>query len=188
MASIDDLFRKPTSSMSTTNKRKFPDHTSSSAYKSAKTSTNGSPYRPTVEDSDDAAIEAGPSLPPTETDNAAEEDEEDDDEEGRFFGSGVSADTRQALDYVEGAGNGEQEAGEEEVIDVAWLRRMAVGFERRITKNAELRARFEAEPEKYVGLLFSCNVSFAAGSMWSSVRWFMELWLILSFGLQVYDI
>ncbi len=169
MASIDDLFRKPTSSISTTNKRKFPDHTSSSAYKSAKTSTNGTPHTPTVEDSDDADIEAGPFLPTTETDTAAEE-EEDDDEEGRFFGSGVSADTRQALDYVEGAGNGEQEAEEEEIIDAAWLRRMAVGFERRITKNAELRARFEAEPEKYVGVLFSCNLSFAAGSTSSNVR------------------
>lgn len=188
MASIDDLFRKsttPSSSISTTNKRKFPDHTQSPAYKSAKISTNGTPHTTTVEDGDDANVEAGPSLPPTETDDAAEDD---DDEEGRFFGSGVSADTRQALDYVEGTMDGELGAGEEEVIDAAWLRRMAVGFERRITRNAELRARFEAEPEKYVGLLFSCYLYFVAGLGRLSVRWFMELWLILSFWLQVYDI
>ena len=160
MASIDDLFRKSTTT-TTTNKRKFPDHTLSSAHKSAKISTNGTPHTPTIEDGDDADIEAGPSLPPIEIDNAVEE--QDDDEEGRFFGSGVSADTRQALDYVEGAMDGDQGAGEEEVIDAAGLRRMAVGFERRITRNAELRARFEAEPEKYVGLLFSCYLYFAAG-------------------------
>ncbi|ERF72562.1 hypothetical protein EPUS_02844 [Endocarpon pusillum Z07020] len=151
MASIDDLFRKSTtttsSSISITNKRKFPDHTLSPTYKSAKISANGTPHTSTIEDGDDAHIEAGPSLPPTETDNAAEEE---DDEEGRFFGSGVSADTRQALDYVEGAMDGELGAGEEEVIDAAWLRRMAVGFEKRITRNAELRARFEAEPEKFM--------------------------------------
>jgi beta-catenin-like protein 1 len=146
MTSIDDLFRKP-SSVSTSNKRKFPDppiFSSSSTHKSAKLTTNGSPHTATVEEDDDADIAAGPSLPP-EIDN-----DTDADDEGRFFGSGVSADTRNALDYVESV---EGEDGmAEELIDTAWLRKMAVGFERRITRNAELRTRFEGEPEKYVGL------------------------------------
>jgi beta-catenin-like protein 1 len=141
MTSVDELFRKPsTSSVSTGNKRKLsePQIPIASSYKSAKVSTNVSPHTPTVED-DDVELAAGPELPP----------ETDEDEEGRFFGSGVSANTREALDYVEGV-DGEDEVAEE-VVDVAWLRKMAVGFERRITRNAELRTKFEQEPEKYVG-------------------------------------
>jgi beta-catenin-like protein 1 len=150
MTSVDDLFRKPpsTSSVSAGSKRKFPGHTSNTNfYKSAKVTTNGTPRKSAVEDENgdenDDDIAAGPSLPP----------ETDEDEEGRFFGSGVSADTRDALDYVEGA-DGEGDTVAEEVIDGAWLRKMAVGFERKINKNAELRARFEGEPEKYVRLAF----------------------------------
>lgn len=149
MTSIDDLFRKPASSSSAGNKRKLPEpptHLQSSASKSAKLTTNGNSNTPTFED-DDADVAAGPELPP-ETDDA----DADEDEEGRFFGSGVSADTREALDYVEGV-VGDDPA--DEVIDVAWLRKTTLGFERRITRNAELRARFEGEPEKYVGLHFS---------------------------------
>jgi beta-catenin-like protein 1 len=143
MTSIDDLFRKSSSSVATGSKRKFPEPPiapSPSTYKSAKVTTNGSPHTPTVED-DDPDVEAGPELPP----------ENEEDEEGRFFGSGVGKDTREALDYVEGL---EEDAVAEEVIDVAWLRKMAVGFEKRISRNAELRSRFEGEPEKYVGLPF----------------------------------
>jgi beta-catenin-like protein 1 len=149
MTSIDDLFSKPSSSVSTSNKRKFPDPSifssspSSSTHKSAKLTTNGSPHTPTVEEDDDD-IAAGPSLP------RGTENDADADDEGRFFGSGVSADTRNALDYVESV-EGEDGVAEE-LIDTAWLRKMAVGFERRITRNAELRTRFEGEPEKYVGL------------------------------------
>ena len=38
-----------------------------------------------------------------------------------------------------------------EKIDSAWLRKLALNFERRITKNAELRAKFENEPQKFMG-------------------------------------
>lgn len=151
MTSIDELFRKPSStstasSVLTGNKRKYPEPPSfpspSSTYKSAKTTANGSPhsFAPTVEDNDDD-IEAGPALPP-------EAEEEDD--EGRFFGSGVSAHTKDALDYVEGVEG--EDATAEEVIDGAWLRKMAIGLEKRVNKNAELRAKFGGEPEKYVRL------------------------------------
>ena len=37
-----------------------------------------------------------------------------------------------------------------ETIDPSWLRKMALNFEKRISKNAELRAKFEDEPQKYV--------------------------------------
>jgi beta-catenin-like protein 1 len=147
MRSVDDLFRKPSSSVATGSKRKFPEPPASpspSSYKSAKVTTNGSPHAPTAED-DDPDAEAGPELPP----------ENEEDEEGRFFGSGVDKGTREAMDYVEGVDG--EDAVAEEVIDAAWLRKMAIGFERRITRNAELRSRFDGEPEKYVGLPFLSN-------------------------------
>lgn len=37
-----------------------------------------------------------------------------------------------------------------EKFDTAWVRRFALSFERKITKNAELRAKFENDPQKYV--------------------------------------
>jgi hypothetical protein len=38
-------------------------------------------------------------------------------------------------------------------MDVAWVRRLALNFEKRISKNAELRAKFENDPQKCVTLL-----------------------------------
>lgn len=37
-----------------------------------------------------------------------------------------------------------------EKVDIAWLRKLALNFEKRISKNTELRAKFEDKPEKYV--------------------------------------
>lgn len=37
-----------------------------------------------------------------------------------------------------------------EKIDSAWIRRLALNFEKKISKNAELRAKFEDDPQKYV--------------------------------------
>jgi hypothetical protein len=37
-----------------------------------------------------------------------------------------------------------------EKVDSSWLRRLSLNFEKRISKNAELRAKFETEPQKYV--------------------------------------
>lgn len=39
----------------------------------------------------------------------------------------------------------------EEKIDSSWLRKLALSFEKRISKNAELRAKYEDEPEKFMG-------------------------------------
>ena len=46
------------------------------------------------------------------------------------------------------------EDGEEivpEKIDSAWLRKLALNFEKKITKNSELRAKFEGNPQKFMG-------------------------------------
>lgn len=151
MTSIDELFRS-TPSSTTPGKRKFqaPDTDAHEAYKSTKLSadedakhhrTNGSG---TVEDApneDDDDLEAGPSLPP---------DEDSDDEEGRFFGGGVTSSTQAAMAYLDQADGAESEVGEEEVYDAAWARRLAAGLERRITRNATQRAKFEGQPEKFM--------------------------------------
>ena len=36
-------------------------------------------------------------------------------------------------------------------MDSGWLRKLALNFEKKITKNAELRAKFEGDPQKFMG-------------------------------------
>jgi beta-catenin-like protein 1 len=115
-------------------------------YKSAKLSTNGHASgrgQATVEDEDD--VGAGPSRPPDDEDYGPDIP---DDEEGRFFGGGITKDEAEILDYME-----EQEDANvaPEKIDTAWVRKLALNFEKRISKNAELRAKFENEPQKFMG-------------------------------------
>lgn len=115
-------------------------------YKSAKLSSNGyaSSNGRTAAVEDD--IEAGPSAPlPDDEDYGPDIP---DDEEGRFFGGGVTREENEILDFMEG-----QESAEiaPEKIDSAWLRKLALNFEKRISKNAELRAKFENEPQKFMG-------------------------------------
>jgi beta-catenin-like protein 1 len=145
MTSIDDLFKKP-NLPTASSKRKFEAPDAQQAYKATKVSDTSSPHangNASVEDApedDDDDMEAGPSLPP--------DDDEGDDDEGRFFGGGVTGETAQALDYLD------QQDGEdykEEKIDSAWMKRLAASFERKIAKNAELRAKFESEPTKFMG-------------------------------------
>ena len=73
--------------------------------------------------------------------------DDEDDEEGRFFGGGISKQESEILDFVEGADGSKVE----DKLDVTWLRKTALNFEKRITKNAELRAKFESEPQKFIG-------------------------------------
>lgn len=117
-------------------------------YKSAKTTSNGASRHTPAADDDE--MEAGPSLPPDETDQDFGPEapaDDNDDEEGRFFGGGVSKQEYQILDYVEGADTGKAE----EKIDAGWLRKTALNFEKRISKNAEMRAKYETEPQKFIG-------------------------------------
>lgn len=112
-------------------------------YKAAKLDSNaqGSRHSPSREadetrddnaDNDDDA-DYGPEMPP-------------DDEEGRFFGGGISKRETEILDYLDDDGD----AAGADKIDAAWLRKTALSFEKHITKNAELRAKHEDEPHKFM--------------------------------------
>ncbi|CAF9929651.1 hypothetical protein IMSHALPRED_007969 [Imshaugia aleurites] len=147
MSSLDELFKKPSAS---SNKRKLDidGYDAAELYKKSKISANGhvkTNARATVEDEGegDEDVAAGPEIPPDE-----EEQLPDDDDEGRFFGGGLTKDTADVMDFVY-----EQDKDETkpEKVDVAWLRKLALNFEKRISKNTELRAKFEDKPEKFMG-------------------------------------
>ncbi|KAF1347606.1 Catenin-beta-like protein [Delphinella strobiligena] len=152
MTSIDELFKKPFLPSSNVapgnNKRKYEASDAQSAYKStklspgsdAKSKSNGQTYVQGDEEEEEDG-EAGPELPPDEEEDAA------DDEEGRFFGGGVTKDTTAAMDFIDRA-DGEDYVAEK--IDATWLRRLAVSFERKISKNSELRAKYENDPSKFM--------------------------------------
>lgn len=137
--SIDELFKGH--STNGTKRKHETSRNPEEVYKAAKLSANGTSRTATVaneEEEDDT--EAGPALPP--------DDDVADDEEGRFFGGGMSKDTADVLDYLDEQDGAE--AAEPEKIDAAWLRRLALNFERRISKNAELRAKYEDDPQKFM--------------------------------------
>ncbi|PMD66078.1 beta-catenin-like protein-like protein 1 [Hyaloscypha bicolor E] len=146
MSSLDDLFKKPALP---SNKRKLDaSRDPNEIYKAAKLSANGHAKNngkaAAVEKADDD-VEAGPSTPPDDEDYGPDIP---DDEEGRFFGGGVTQEENEILDYMEGQKSAEVAP---EKIDSAWLRKLALNFEKKITKNAELRAKFESEPQKFMG-------------------------------------
>lgn len=76
-------------------------------YKATKLTANGDVKtngRATVEDDeDDGDIEAGPTMPVDEEDAGPE------DEEGRFFGGGITGNTKSVLDFMD-------EQDEEELV------------------------------------------------------------------------
>ncbi|KJZ77408.1 hypothetical protein HIM_03132 [Hirsutella minnesotensis 3608] len=145
---IDDIFKKATGKHKL---ETFKDP--NEIYKSSKLSANGSSRRAHVESeqdghsnpgSDDDDREAGPAPPPQGDD----EPDVDDDEEGRFFGGGITKQESEVLDYIDGADEATQGPVK---FDTAWMRKTAQNFERHIAKNAELRAKFESEPHKFIG-------------------------------------
>ncbi|KAI0407554.1 Catenin-beta-like protein [Xylaria palmicola] len=149
MASIDELFK----ASGTGNKRKLePLRDPNEIYKSAR--VNGSSSRHAhVQDEqpdDDDDAEAGPAPPPAEDDGdgdyGPDAPPDDDDEGGRFFGGGVTAQEAQVLDYLDGT---EADLPPEK-MDAAWLRRTALSFEKKISRNAEQRAKFEHDPAKFI--------------------------------------
>ncbi|KAM5353663.1 hypothetical protein ACJ41O_000313 [Fusarium nematophilum] len=140
------------SSSAVAGKRKLdPIRDPNEIYKSAKLSADGSDRHARVDnalqDDDDDDTEAGPALPPPDDEEFGPELPPDDDE-GRFFGGGITKQESEILDYVDEADAG---ASAPDKIDAAWLRKTALNFEKRISKNAELRARFEDEPQKFIG-------------------------------------
>ncbi|KID86129.1 DUF1716 domain-containing protein [Metarhizium guizhouense ARSEF 977] len=148
MASIDDIFKKS----GVPSKRKLEAiKDPNEIYKSTKLSANGSNRRAHFQDQPNDDDEAGPqpdddhdfgpSMPPDD------EDEAGDDEEGRFFGGGISKQESQILDFVDEAGEADQAPDK---IDATWLRKTVLNFEKHITKNAELRAKYEGDPQKFI--------------------------------------
>ncbi|KXX80972.1 Beta-catenin-like protein 1 [Madurella mycetomatis] len=163
MTSIDEIFQKS----GLPSKRKLdPVRDPTEIYKSAKVSSahRALPNRHVrvEEAADNDDTEAGPSLPPPDEDADADygpaapdgaDDLPDDDEEGRFFGGGITAQEREILDFVDSA-DADAAAGPEgdntETVNLAWLKRTALSFEKKISRNAELRARFEDDPAKFI--------------------------------------
>ncbi|OQE29436.1 hypothetical protein PENSTE_c002G05611 [Penicillium steckii] len=142
MTSVDELFK----SASGSSKRKFePVQDPNELYKAAKLDPNGDVKgkgkEAMVEDEIDDDGEAGPELPPDF------EDDVPDDEEGRFFGGGMEQKTAQAMQYID---QQEEDEAAPEKFDATWVRRFALNFEKKISKNAELRAKFENDPQKFM--------------------------------------
>ncbi|RKL37165.1 Beta-catenin-like protein 1 [Fusarium proliferatum] len=145
MASVDDIFK----SSGISGKRKLdPIRDPNEIYKSAKLNANGSNRHAQVNDApdEDEDMEAGPAPPPADDEDFGPELPPDDDE-GRFFGGGITKQESEILDYVEEADAGRAP----EKIDAAWLRKTLTNLERHINKNAELRAKFEDQPQKFIG-------------------------------------
>ncbi|KAL1855073.1 DNA-dependent RNA polymerase II [Paecilomyces lecythidis] len=147
MASIDELFKNP--AVTGGSKRKFePNQDPNELYKAAKLGANGDVKNkgkaPMVEDegAEEDDDVAGPELPPDF------EEDVPDDEEGRFFGSGMARETAKAMEYIDQVD--EEGPAAAEKIDSAWVRRLALNFEKRISKNAELRAKYENDPQKFM--------------------------------------
>ncbi|KAF2128030.1 DUF1716-domain-containing protein [Dothidotthia symphoricarpi CBS 119687] len=144
MTSIDDLFKSTNGSA----KRKYENPREadpSQAYKSAKLESNSDVKRSAHvadEEEDDDDDEAGPSLPPDM------DDEPGDDDEGRFFGDGLDENAKDAMDFLD-AQDGD-DAVREEKYDAAWLRKLALGFEKKVNKNSSLRAKYEDDPPKFM--------------------------------------
>ncbi|KAF7671103.1 hypothetical protein GT037_010884 [Alternaria burnsii] len=143
MTSIDDLFKSANGSA----KRKFENPNEADptqSYKSAKLDANGDvkgAVQASVADEDDED-EAGPSLPPDFEEGPG------DDDEGRFFGDGLDENARDAMEYID-AQDGD-DAIREEKYDVPWVRKLALNFEKKVNKNASLRAKYEDDPTKFM--------------------------------------
>jgi beta-catenin-like protein 1 len=149
MTSIDDIFKKP----NLPSKRKLEvSHDPADFYKSAKHSEHGDAKgglhasAEDVMDEDDDDIEAGPAPPPDEEEEGDYGPE--DDEDGRFFGGGVNRSGKAAMEYLDA--QSDDENVKDETYDVGWLRKFALSFEKKISKNAELRAKFEDDPKKFM--------------------------------------
>ncbi|KAK5628747.1 hypothetical protein RRF57_004462 [Xylaria bambusicola] len=148
MTSIDELFK----ASSVGSKRKLdPLRDPNEIYKSPR--LNGSSNRHARVDDEQLtndsleARSAGPSRGDEEEGDYGPEMPPDDDEEGgRFFGGGVTEQEAQVLDYLDDT----TADLAPEKMDIAWLRRTALSFEKKISRNAEQRAKFEDDPSKFI--------------------------------------
>lgn len=136
----------PTTTFSRTSSKKAAKHNESDSPRGYPNGSSTIPKAATVEDEEELndEEEAGRAPPPEDEDG--EDADPEDDEEGRFFGGGVSSKEKDVLDYIEQNEDNEPE----EEINLAWLKKTALSFERKINKNAELRAKYEDDPMKFV--------------------------------------
>ncbi|KAJ4390454.1 hypothetical protein N0V85_007203 [Neurospora sp. IMI 360204] len=166
---VDELFQKA----GVPSKRKLdPIRDPNEIYKSAKLSSDGSRHTQ-VEDEDDA--EAGPAPPPEDGEDdgdygpsAPPIEDDGDDEEGRFFGGGITTQEKEILDFMDS--NTAAPADDlltTDKIDLSWLKKTALNFEKRITRNAELRARHEDDPSKFIDSEADLDASIKALSILS---------------------
>ncbi|KAI1000110.1 Beta-catenin-like protein 1 [Podosphaera aphanis] len=140
---LDKLFKKPALP---SQKRKLETvQNPKEVYKSTKISSNGTPKRNdmAVASENDEDIEAGPMMP----DGDEYGPDVPDDEEGRFFGGGVTQKEKEILDFMDDQA---PQILAPEKVDSAWLRKIALKFEKKITQNAELRVKHENEPQKFM--------------------------------------
>ncbi|QUC20497.1 uncharacterized protein UV8b_04738 [Ustilaginoidea virens] len=150
MAGVDDIFKQRSGAPGS--KRKLEAvKDPSEIYKAGKLSAKEPNRRAHVADDrrdggeagyDNDDDDYGPALPPGDENDAGEDDE------GRFFGGGISKQESQILDFVDEAGTADEAPDK---IDAAWLRKTVLSFEKRITKNAELRAKHEHDPQRFIG-------------------------------------
>lgn len=73
-----------------------------------------------------------------------DEEEEDD----RFFGGGLTEQETQALDYLDA--NDKDDLGPVVALDLGGMRKMAARFEKAITKNQKMRARYVDDPARFL--------------------------------------
>ncbi|KAM7183995.1 putative DUF1716 domain containing protein [Naviculisporaceae sp. PSN 640] len=161
MTSIDEIFKN--SGLPTKRKHEAV-RDPNEIYKSAKLGSNGSSSRHRQAHIEEAAdeddLEAGPAPPPDDDEDGdygpampppddEEEDEGGEDEDGRFFGGGITKQEKEILDFMDQETLDDPNAAPEK-IDSSWLKKTALSFEKRITRNAELRARHEDEPAKFI--------------------------------------
>ncbi|KAK4172294.1 Catenin-beta-like protein [Triangularia setosa] len=122
-------------------------------YKVAKLAANGSRHIGVEEE--DNNLEGSPNPPP-EDDNgdygpsAPPENDDGDDEEGRFFGGGITEQEKEVLDFMDSNQQSAVIDATPETINASWLKKTALSFEKRISRNAELRAKFESDPSKFI--------------------------------------
>ncbi|KAK4032324.1 Catenin-beta-like protein [Parachaetomium inaequale] len=156
---IDELFQKS----GLPSKRKLdPARDPTEIYKSAKHSSSTARH---AHADDEADTEAGPLPPPDDNDAASsegdygpsappqdeEEDEPGDDAEGRFFGGGITRTEREMLDFIDTANpTNTTNTDDDAPIDTSWLKKTALAFEKKISLNASLRARYESLPHKFI--------------------------------------
>ncbi|KAG6185361.1 hypothetical protein E4U36_001379 [Claviceps purpurea] len=147
MASIDDIFKNS----GVSGKRKLDViQDPNELYKASKVKSTHDSHGDgddRMDEREDDEQDFGPSMPPGSND---QDGIDGDDEEGRFFGGGISKQESQILDFVDEAADQEGAMKIPDKIDAAWLRKTMLTFEKHITKNAELRAKYENDPQKFI--------------------------------------